>query len=91
VSALSAIASQYGISLPALISLNGLAADAGVPPGERLVVPGVSYTVVAGDTLWGIANQYSVSLAALIAANRPADPGLIVVGQVLAIPLETPQ
>ena len=89
--ALSAIASQYGISLPALISLNGLAADAGVPPGERLVVPGVSYTVVAGDTLWGIANQYSVSLAALIAANRPADPGLIVVGQVLAIPLETPQ
>ena len=89
--ALSAIASQYGISLPALISLNGLADAAGASPGERLVVPGVSYTVVAGDTLWGIANQYSVSLAALIAANRPADPGLIVVGQVLAIPLETPQ
>src|SRR3972149_547532 len=74
--ALSAIASQYGISLPALIRLNGLAAD----PGERLVVPGVSYTVVARSAAARFAKQPGRSPPPFSPTFPWPAPGLVVVG-----------
>lgn len=55
--------------------------------------PGVTatfhtYIVVAGDTLSGIAKEYGTTVEAIIAANEISDPGLIVIGQVLSIPVE---
>lgn len=45
-----------------------------------------SYTVVAGDTLYGIAERFGVPVEALIELNQIADPSLIQVGQTLLIP-----
>lgn len=45
-----------------------------------------TYTVVAGDTLWGIAQQFGTTVAALAEANNISDPSSIEPGQVLTIP-----
>jgi hypothetical protein len=55
-------------------------APAPVPP------PGGTYTVVAGDTLYGIARRFGVDFEVLVGANNIANPSLIHVGQVLTIP-----
>ncbi|MCI8513905.1 MAG: LysM peptidoglycan-binding domain-containing protein [Lachnospiraceae bacterium] len=52
---------------------------------ETGVDPDVSYTVKAGDTLWGIARQYHTTVAELAALNRLANPAFIYPGQVLQI------
>lgn len=48
--------------------------------------PSRTYLVRPGDTLSVIAARHHVSLRALLAANRIANPGLIHVGQRIAIP-----
>ena len=46
-----------------------------------------TYTVLAGDTMWGIANRHGVSLADLTAANPQIEnPNLIYAGQTITIP-----
>ncbi len=47
---------------------------------------GTTYTVQAGDTLFGIARKFGVSVPAIRAANNLANPNLIKPGQVLKIP-----
>lgn len=50
-----------------------------------------TYTVVAGDTLWGIAQQFGTTVDALAEANNISNPSAIEVGQVLTIPGATGQ
>ena len=45
-----------------------------------------TYTVVAGDTIWGIAQRFGVTLQRLIEANPAIDPNLLHEGDVLLIP-----
>ena len=45
-----------------------------------------TYTVRAGDTLWGIAQTYGTTVAALANHNDIADPSLIYAGQAIRIP-----
>lgn len=47
-----------------------------------------THIVVAGDTLSGLAREYGTTVEAIMEANELSDPGLIVVGQVLSIPVE---
>jgi LysM repeat protein len=47
---------------------------------------GTTYTVVAGDTLFGIALRANVTLAALAAANNMQEDDLLLIGQQLVIP-----
>lgn len=47
-----------------------------------------SHIVVAGDTLSAIAKEYGTAVEAIMAANEISDPGLIIVGQVLSIPIK---
>jgi LysM repeat protein len=47
-----------------------------------------THTIVKGDTLSAIAFRYGVSLEELQAANPGVDPGFLVVGQALIIPIE---
>lgn len=50
-----------------------------------------TYVVQPGDTLGAIAFRYGVSLEALMQANNLYNPNALDVGQVLKIPLPTPQ
>ena len=47
-----------------------------------------TYTVKAGDTLYGISNQYGVSVTELAELNK-VDANSLKVGQVLTIPIKT--
>jgi LysM repeat protein len=47
---------------------------------------GTSYTVVAGDTLFGIALRANVSLQELAVANNMQEDDLLLIGQTLVIP-----
>ncbi|MBM4465690.1 MAG: LysM peptidoglycan-binding domain-containing protein [Chloroflexi bacterium] len=47
-----------------------------------------THIVVAGDTLSGLARKYGTTVEAIMEANGLSDPGLIIVGQVLSIPVE---
>ena len=50
-----------------------------------------SYQVQPGDTLGLIATRYGVGLDQLVAANQLANPNVLEVGQVLTVPVPTPQ
>lgn len=47
-----------------------------------------THTVVKGETMLGIALKYSVKLEDLKAANPNVDPGFLVIGSTLIIPME---
>ena len=47
-----------------------------------------THIVVAGDTVSGLAREYGTTVEAIMEANDLSDPGLIVIGQVLSIPVE---
>ena len=45
-----------------------------------------TYTVRAGDTLWGISRRYGTTVAELAGLNGIRNPDLIYPGQVLRLP-----
>ena len=72
-----------------------LAGDYRVGPASAQAVPAVadaSYTVQAGDTMWGIARRLGTTLEALLHANpQIGDPDSIYVGQEIYVPVEEPE
>ena len=93
---LSAIATDYGVSVSALMEANGIVNANAIFEGQELVVPGVSgpllpagpavVTVTSGDTLSEIAERYGVGLSALMSANSLTNADTIYIGQQLTIP-----
>jgi len=93
---LSEIALEQGVTVPQLVSLNGIANPDRIFAGQRLVVASeapppvaaapATHQVARGETLTGIAARYGTSIAALASANGISNPSFIRVGQVLAIP-----
>jgi LysM repeat protein len=69
---------------PIIISGTPVPATPELRPGSTFV----THIVVAGDTLSGIAKEYGTTIEAIMAVNDISDPGLIIVGQVLTIPIE---
>lgn len=61
-------------------------APAPAPSPAPVTGAGGTYTVVAGDTLYGIARRFGVDFEVLVGANNITNPSLIRVGQVLTIP-----
>jgi len=61
-------------------------APAPAPAPPPSTGPGGTYTVVAGDTLYGIARRFGVVMEVLAGVNNIENPSLIRVGQVLTIP-----
>lgn len=70
------IATQYGVSQDAIISLNKLRNTRTLQIGQILKIPsmdGISYTVKTDDTPESIADKYKISLEKLAAVNALTD------------------
>jgi LysM repeat protein len=93
---LSRIADKLGVELPELLSANNMTTSSLIVPGQQLVVPGggaqpgsgatSTYTVKAGDSLFGIATRHGVKLTALLSANTMKIDSVIMPGMVLTLP-----
>ncbi|MSP83971.1 MAG: LysM peptidoglycan-binding domain-containing protein [Alphaproteobacteria bacterium] len=84
---LFAISRRHGVSMRALIALNGLSPPYTLEVGQVLALPAeLLHEVVKGDTLSGIARRYQVSMRDLARINGLADPYVIALGQLLRIP-----
>ncbi len=94
---LDSIAATYGTTAAAIAQANGLTADASLPVGRRLMVPGPSarpatpthwatHTVRAGETATTIACAYHVPLWHILVANRLSAYAPLNVGAKLIIP-----
>lgn len=59
-----------------------------IPAQQPPVCPGVTHTIVAGDTLFSIARRYNVSVDAILAANPGLDPNRLFIGQQICIPTQ---
>jgi LysM repeat protein len=90
---LTGIARWYGVDMWALARANGIVNPSFIYVGQRLVIPatgsampGQSYRVRPGDTLYSIARRYGVTAWSLAQANGIYNLNHIIVGQLLVIP-----
>ena len=92
---LSGIARQLGVTLDDLLRANHLAVTSVIHPGQRLAIPSpaanhtagtITYTVRAGDSLFGIAGRLGVPAQSLLSANGLTLTSVIHPGQRLAVP-----
>lgn len=82
---LTRISKQYNVPLDTLANLNGLKTTAGLVIGQSLLIPGDTYVVQPGDSIWEIANRHSLSEAQVMKTNRLKN-FIIKPGQKLTIP-----
>ncbi|MFB9954053.1 lytic transglycosylase [Cellulomonas denverensis] len=98
----SGIAARYGTTVAAVVSANGLNAQAFIREGQTLTIPGAgaatstttaapaatggSHTVARGETVSGIAARYGTTVAAVVSANGLNAQAFIREGQTLTIP-----
>lgn len=95
------IALRYGVTVHALVELNGIYNPGHIVSGQKLLIPGSAATpalvyqpqhasaahiVQRGETLSAIAQRYGIPLWVLVQANNIANPALIVPGQALTVP-----
>jgi LysM repeat protein len=94
---LDTIAAHYGVTVNAIVQLNGIANPNYIYVGQVLSIPatgstpatdptGGAYVVQWGDSLSNIAYRYGISVQALMSANGLTNPNFIYAGQVLTIP-----
>lgn len=96
---LTSIAAQFGVSVEAIKSANGLSSDI-IQVGQQLVIPVASapsapapggtttvHIVQPGETLFRIALRYNTTVEAIAQANGISNPWYIYPGQQLTVPL----
>ena len=93
---LSDIAYRYGISVGALMRMNGMRNGNYLEAGSRLTVPGPEagsgrHRVAAGESLSSIASRYRISTRDLMSVNGLRNANHVEVGQVLNLPTNAVQ
>ena len=94
---LTIIATNYDVTVDAILTANGLTPDAILSIGQALVIPGLAgdpipglYTVQAGDSLAGLAEAYGTTAVTLATANHLINPQRdLVVGQTISVTSHT--
>ena len=86
--AATAVPTSTAAALVSTAAATGTAAgtSATAAPGTAASTGGTSYTVVAGDTLFGIALRANVTLQELTAANNMQEDDILLIGQTLVLP-----
>jgi len=93
------IALNYGTTVQAITSANGIANPSQIQVGQQLVIPGTApepsspsdgstYVVQPGDNLFRIALRYNLNYLYLAQYNGISNPSNVYVGQVIHIPSE---
>jgi len=98
---LFSIAAQFGVTVEAIKSANGLSSDT-ILVGQQLIIPVASspstlapapggsttvHIVQPGETLFRIALRYNTTVEAIAQANGISNPWFIYPGQQLTVPL----
>jgi len=95
---LSSIAAQFGVSVEAIKSANGMSGDI-IVVNQQLIIPlatapapgsggaTVTHIVQPGENLFRIALRYNTTVEAITQANGISNPWFIYVGQQLTIPV----
>ena len=91
---LASVASNFGISVNNLSSLNGIMVGSLLNPGDYIVVPKVQnenpyfreYVVKKGDSIYGIARANNISPSQLLRLNGLNDTDIIYPGQKIMLP-----
>jgi spore germination protein len=76
---------QYKINKDELAKINGLAKNMGLVPGQAMLIPGSTYIVQPGESVWEIAKRHAISEQTLMNQNGLKNR-VIVPGQKLSIP-----
>jgi spore germination protein len=85
-----AISNLYKVSVPTILSLNGLT-NAKIVPGLALYIPTNDpnlrhYLIAPGDTIWQIAARFHINFNDLLLANPGINPNHLKIGQKINIP-----
>jgi len=95
---LSSISYQFGVTVQAIKSANGLSSDV-IVVGQQLIIPGAAgpspgpgggttvHIVQPGENLFRIALRYNTTVQAIAQASGISNPWFIYVGQQLTIPV----
>ncbi|PIR97669.1 MAG: hypothetical protein COT91_00085 [Candidatus Doudnabacteria bacterium CG10_big_fil_rev_8_21_14_0_10_41_10] len=86
---ISAIASEFGVSILTILHENNLSEQDYIKPGQVLnVLPttGIKHTIKKGENLGSIAKKYEVPLEAILEFNEIQIPDDIQEGEVIIIP-----
>ncbi|WP_428912248.1 glycosyl hydrolase family 18 protein [Niallia sp. Krafla_26] len=79
------ISIQYKMDLEHIAQLNDLTPQSKLVLGQSILVPGSTYIVQPGDTIWKIASRHAIRMETIIAQNR-LKTNVIYPGQKLTIP-----
>jgi spore germination protein len=82
---LTKISTQYKVDIDALAKLNGLANNTQLVLGQAMLIPGSTYVVQPGESIWEIANRHAISEETLMQQNQ-LNTKVITPGQKLSIP-----
>jgi spore germination protein len=82
---LTKISRQYHVKKDDLVKLNGLAKKTQLVLGQPILIPGSTYVVQPGDSIWEIAYRHAISEETLMQHNHLKNR-VISLGQKLSIP-----
>jgi spore germination protein len=85
-----AISNLYRVSIPSILSLNGLTSSE-IVPGLALYIPTTNlplrfYRIAPGDSFWQIAANFQINVRDLLLANPGINPNQLIIGQKITIP-----